>query len=482
MTSANSVRPLPSEASAGLPGAILSLLLALMGAMMATAAVFFPVGTGAALGGLLSIGLSWLMRRRAWLLLCGLVIPAIGTGHLLRFQIGPSALIEPSLLVVTVWASGFFLGLFFKKDLSLWRLPLVGPFALFWFAILLSVINSVSVLHWARGLLEGVLGFAFFVFPYVYLRNRKQLGVCLRVLTWLAVITVIFAVIQYSAFDSFQSLFPLMYAKPEIEFAEHWYTEGRMAGHWVHPSDFGSLLNMVAPIVLYSWLSARKRRVVPLLAFLIIAAGIFLTATRTPIIAFCLSSVLLCFLMRGPRAGLLVMTGAAILLLVGPYLFSLSSQRFDLSDEGNLGTVQQRFLLWSEAASFYLEHPVVGIGARNFGDLTEIDPSLPTHNVYLETAAETGTIGLLAFLYLLYRVMRVDFGRGKTPLPSELQNLRYAFLCSSLAIVVESLTDNDFYVWQVWCLFLLIRGLSAAIAARPEAFMRNGMAATAGEN
>jgi len=55
--------------------------------------------------------------------------------------------------------------------------------------------------------------------------------------------------------------------------------------------------------------------------------------------------------------------------------------------------------------------------------------------------------------------------------PQELQNLRYALLCSSLAIVMESLTDNSFYVWQVWCLFWLIRGLSAAIAARPEAFI-----------
>ena len=102
-----------------------------------------------------------------------------------------------------------------------------------------------------------------------------------------------------------------------------------------------------------------------------------------------------------------------------------------------------------------------------------------THNVYLETAAETGAIGLLAFLNLLYRALRVDFNGAKTRLPRELQNLRHALLCSSLAIMVESLTDNDFYVWQVWCLFWLIRGLSAAIAARPEAFVGNHATATA---
>ena len=152
-------------------------------------------------------------------------------------------------------------------------------------------------------------------------------------LSWLAVFTVVFGVLQYSAFDSFGSMFPFLYSKAEIPIIEVWQAQGRMVANWLHPSDFGSLLNIVAPIALYSWLNARKNRLVPLLVFLLIATGIFLTATRTPIIAFCLSSALLCFLMRGRRAGLLIMTGAAILLLLGPSLFSLASQRFQFSEE-----------------------------------------------------------------------------------------------------------------------------------------------------
>jgi O-antigen ligase len=472
MTSSNLEKPLLSGEPTGIRAQMLALLFAALGAMIAAKAIRAPVASVVVLGGLLGIGLIPWMRRKAWFLLCAVIIPAIGAGELWRFELGSGTLIAPSLIIVAVCAAGFFLAALFEKNQPFWRLPLLWPFSLYWLAITLSVINSVSVLHWARGLLEAVLGFAFFAYPCVYLKSRQQLSACLRVLIWLAVLTVVFGVIQNSLFDSFETLFPLLYSGAEIPFIVEWHSQGRMVANWVHPSDFGSLLNIVAPVALYLWLNAKKNRLVPLLVFLVIATGILLTGTRTPIVAFCFSTALLCFLMRGRRIGLLITAGAAILLLLGPSLFSLASQRFELSDEGNLATLQQRSLLWLEAASFFVQHPIIGIGARNFPDQTLIE-ALPTHNVYLEAAAETGAIGLLALLYLLWRALRVDLSRGQTHLPHELQNLRHALLCSSFAIMVESLTDNDFYVWQVWCLFWLIRGLSTTIAARPESFIEN---------
>jgi O-antigen ligase len=437
------------------------------------------VATVVVLGGLFSVGLTWLMRRRAWFLLCCLLIPAIGAGELWTVEIGDGTLIAPSLIVVAVCATAFFLVVLSSKDQPFWQLPLAGSFAAFWLAILLSVINSVSVLHWARGLLEAILGFAFFAYPYVYLKNRRQLSFCLRVLIGLAASTVIFGLLQDTLFDSVRRFFPIMYSRLEIPFIEEWQAQGRMVANWVHPSNFGSLLNIAAPIALYFALNTRKNRWAPLLAFLLIACGILLTATRTPIIAFCLSNTLLYVLMRRRMAGLWTLTGAIILLLVAAPLFSVSLERFKFSEQENLLTVETRGLMWLEAVSFFIQHPVIGIGARNFPDQTLLDPNVPTHNIYLEVAAETGAIGLIAFLYLLYRALRIDLIRGKSGLPQELQSMRYALLCSSLSIVLESFTDNDFYVWQVWCLFWLTRGLSAVIAARPQAFIENHATAAA---
>jgi len=407
------------------------------------------------------------------MLLCYVVIPAIGAGELWTFKVGAGTLIAPSLVVVAVCGIGFFLAILFAKDHPFWQLPLLGAFAAFWIAILLSLVHSVSVLHWARGLLEAILGSAFFAFPYLYLKDRRQLHLCLRVLIWLAAFTVIFGLLQFALFDYFRNLFPFLYTQSEIPFIEEWQAQGRMVANWVHPSDFGSLLNIAGPIALYFYLNSKKSRLAPLSIFLLIAAGIFLTATRTPIIAFCLSNTLLIFLMRGRRAGLYVGTGALIFALLGSQLFSVGLHRFKFSEEENLMTVQSRSLVWLEALSLFAQHPVIGIGSRNFPDLTLADPNTATHNVYLEVAAETGAIGLLAFLYLLYRAMRIDFRHGKGSRPQELQYLIYALFCSSLSIMFESFTDNDLYVWQVWCLFWLIRGLSGAVGRKPGAFVEN---------
>ncbi len=463
--------PLLDEGAPRIRTHLEALLIATIAATITMSAINAPLKTAILLGGLLSIAMTWLMRRWAWILLCYLSIPAVAAGEFGRFETGGGTLIAPSLIVVAVWALGFFLAMLLERGKSFRRLPLIGPFAVFWLAIALSLINAVSVLHWARGLLEAILGFAFFAYGQVYLKDRRQLVACLRILVWLAVFTVVFGVLQHALFDSLEGLFALLYSKSEIPFIEMWHSQGRMVANWVHPSDFGSLLNIAAPIALYYYLSAKEKRLVPFLLFLAIAAGILLTATRTPIIAFCLSSAVLCFLMRARKIGVFIMSSAVLLLVVGPSLFSLTSQRFNFSDEGNLGTVDERKLLWFEAASFFVQHPVVGIGARNFTDQVEAVPDMPVHNAYLEAATETGTIGLLAFLYLLYRAFRVDFSARKICLPRDVQNLKHALFCSSLAIAVESLTDNDFYVWQVWCLFWLVRGFSAAIVARPERFI-----------
>jgi O-antigen ligase len=451
----------------------LALLLALVGATIAVTAVLAPIGTAVVLGGAVTVGLTWLSPRKSWVLLSCLVVPAIGAGELWTFQAGAGTLITPSLLLVGVWAIAFFLVVLFAKRKSFWRLPLVGSFAAFWLAILVSLIYSISVLHWARGLLEAILGFAFFIYPWVYLKNRNQLDLCLRMLILLATFTVLFGLLQSAFFEYFRKWFPFLYTQSEIPLIEEWQAQGRMVANWIHPSDFGSLLNIAGPIAFYFYLNAKKSRLVPLSIFLLIATGIFLTATRTPIIAFCLSNTLLVVLMRGRRAVLYVGAGALALVtvLAGSQLFSVGLQRFEFSEQKNLTTVETRSLVWLEALSFFAQHPLTGIGARNFPDRNLVDPNAATHNIYIEVAAETGLFGLLAFLYLLYQAMRVDINRKARILPQELKDLRYALLCSSVSIMIESLTENSFYVWQVWCLFWLIRGLSKAIARKPDEFM-----------
>lgn len=99
----------------------------------------------------------------------------------------------------------------------------------------------------------------------------------------------------------------------------------------------------------------------------------------------------------------------ALVIVAGTTLFWL--QR---SFAGREGSTQIRFVLWNTAWTIFQQHLLTGAGPDNFGRalLRLNEAVLPrsqiasAHNVYLNTAAELGLIGLSAGGFLLFTVMR----------------------------------------------------------------------------
>lgn len=440
---------------------------------LAAAVYFTPRGILAAFGGLAGIALvAWLLWEHPWTLLCAVVLPAIGLGAMGTVEFSGGTFLAPSLFLVAATILPFLLlsGLGIRR--LGWGSPLFLPYAIYWAAVFFTVLPSVSVLHWARGLVEVTLGYGFFLFPYVYMKTQRELRLLLRVLVGLAIFTILCGYLEHWFYDSFAGIVPLVYPQSLSEAIDLGRAAGRMVGNWVYYSDFGSILNLLAPLVLYFCVSAKKNWLWPLLLFLLLGSGIFLTATRAITLAFGASALVFCLLVKQHRSRILVPAVALVGLLVFTPLFSDALSRFDFSRPENLISIENRALMRLEALGFFLQNPVLGIGFRNFPDRVTFDPHVATHNVYFEQAAETGSVGLLAFLYLLYRALRLEFTAAKKRLPQGLQDLSYALFCGALAIAIESLAQNSFYVWQIWCLFWLNRGISAAIAARPQAFER----------
>jgi len=126
-----------------------------------------------------------------------------------------------------------------------------------------------------------------------------------------------------------------------------------------------------------------------------------------------------------------------------------------------------------------VQNPVLGIGARNYSDrvvFAEAGAQQAAHNVFVQQAAETGLVGITAFIVLLYAALQVDFHRPRAQ-PQELRDLSWALFAACLAILVECLAENPLYVWQIWCLFWLFRGMSVAVRTRPENFTDSGLLA-----
>ncbi len=155
---------------------------------------------------------------------------------------------------------------------------------------------------------------------------------------------------------------------------------------------------------------------------------------------------------------------AAGLLLLGLGLFWLQS-----SFAGRVGSTEFRLVLWNVALTVFQQQPLTGVGPGNFSRallrLNQAD--LPrfqiasAHNIYLNTAAELGLVGLLAGAYLLFRLGQA-WWRHWRQLTTPLERLRLLACGAALVgLLAQTLVD----AYSSTPIILLLAALAATIVA-----------------
>lgn len=197
--------------------------------------------------------------------------------------------------------------------------------------------------------------------------------------------------------------------------------------------EYGNCMGIIYPYALARFFMARRgrERVLFAAATGICALGIAVTVSRGPILAMAVSTIAIPALLRPPiLADRRFLAGTAlaaiVALVVGWSVFGTALEgRFDDSDNVTL-----RFKEWEAAADMFADHPWLGVGFGNFpeyqidtirayriGPIFEIGdgdadsgPGLVHHvveNSYLQLAAETGLLGMLAFLALVGALLAI---------------------------------------------------------------------------
>ena len=196
--------------------------------------------------------------------------------------------------------------------------------------------------------------------------------------------------------------------------------EPRVAGPLGDPNFFAQVLLPLVPLALA--MAREGTRLVPrllaLLAGAILVGGIVVTYSRGAVVALAVVAALMPFAMR-LRKRQVVAIGA---LLIAPMLLlpglpsRLSTLRQVLPGGGDVlrpdSSFEKRRLVTRTAWEMFLEHPALGVGPGNYAArFAELAPRVGSrareydepgepqypHNLFLEVAAETGIVGLLAF-------------------------------------------------------------------------------------
>jgi O-antigen ligase len=243
---------------------------------------------------------------------------------------------------------------------------------------------------------------AFFVFALVHAADERASERMLRVLVLLAAVCGALAVLEMTGVLPGQ--FP------------RWGTPyNRAALGFGQPNALGLFLAVIAPLAVHQVrTSAGWERVLNCGVLALIVVGLFATFSRGSWLSLIAGTAALLFVGDGrlfARTMLMTVVACVVLDVVSGGMIRDTATR-TLTD----WVVEQRAALMLAGIMMFLAHPVLGVGPGGFAtQLESVGAQIPSlwdylptpHNAYVQMAAETGLVGLIAYVVFLVVCFRV---------------------------------------------------------------------------
>jgi O-antigen ligase len=221
----------------------------------------------------------------------------------------------------------------------------------------------------------------------------------LRQMTWLMIVA--------SGYIALRGVFD--YARG-VNLVEGHRLGGAVGGMFGNPNDLAlNLVTFLAPTLI---IVLRERRLMPRLFAAAIAtvmlAAIVFTKSRSGFLGLVAMLLVIAYYTMKLKPSVIVaaIVAGAIALPMTPQSFwdRMGSITDEETDE--TGSRSARLRLMEQGVDVFLANPITGIGAgqfRNYDGPGMVERWRVTHNVWLQVAAELGIVGLLIFVYLVYR-------------------------------------------------------------------------------
>jgi len=225
---------------------------------------------------------------------------------------------------------------------------------------------------------------------------------------------------------------------------------------WLGKHQITWVLNLIAPFLLARFIGDRRPWVSWFNGVAWIAAGIanYLMLARMGTIVFVLTTLAVCLLNLNYWRRWVWMMGAAAVAGTFMVANNLRISTFVVStifDRSQNRGIDLRLQTWGEAWRMFLAHPIFGIGVGTFDEVAYQMPGTVAirdfhlagwhaYNVPLHILTEAGVLGLAAWVFLWYVVLRA-LGRAWRSRDERRRLFSTAALVSVVAFQVLSMTE-----------------------------------------
>ncbi len=275
-----------------------------------------------------------------------------------------------------------------------------------------------------------------------------------------------------------------VFAILEGDIAEDALSSARVAGLATNANQAARYF--VVALVFFYYLriksNASLARFFYLLGIIITFLGVFFTVSRSGILLLFGACGLILILQPQikNKAGLitLVLVGLLILSVNSDNIFKIIGSIFPAITEGT-DTVGLRYNLWRAGWRMWLDQPFQGVGIGMYnsrlwrymqGMTGPTVGSTSPHNTYIQVLSETGIIGFILFLVMLFNAFK-NLWPSKINTQNGDEEFRHMWLIILIVISVGGLTITDLankLLWMVMGVSITYGNISNVVEQAPE--------------
>jgi hypothetical protein len=319
-----------------------------------------------------------------------------------------------NISVTTLALLGLYAGWFVERVVSrdrstLLPIALVLPLGLYVLVSVLSIAAASDIGLYSRGLF--LLLQMFFLFLYIVGTSRSEQDVRFVVMWLLGGLVLESAIMMGMGIAGEGFRVAGMTARVDADEFGSAYRFGGTVGSPITAAAYLEVL-LAPALVVFATASKRYDRMLAAAGFFLGSVALVATLSRGAWLASLLSLAIVCAsLLKGRRLPPIVPVALMVGLLVVGVTFRENITARLTGDDGN--SARGRVPLMLLALDIIEDNPVLGVGTNNY--TAAIEPRLAlfgnewlftVHNQYLLVWAETGIVGLAAFLFFLLVTLR----------------------------------------------------------------------------